>query len=42
MQARAILASALAVVLALAGCAQPDGTITPAGAPQPVESTMPP
>ncbi|MEV4654770.1 polysaccharide deacetylase family protein [Micromonospora sp. NPDC049301] len=42
MQARAVLASALAVVLALAGCAQPEGTLTPAAAPQPVESTTPP
>ncbi|MBQ0905730.1 polysaccharide deacetylase family protein [Micromonospora sp. U21] len=42
MQARAVLASAIAVVLALAGCAQPDGTLAPVGAPQPVESTMPP
>ncbi|SCE85118.1 Polysaccharide deacetylase [Micromonospora coriariae] len=42
MQARAVLASALAMVLTLAGCAQPDGTLAPIGAPQPVESTVPP
>ena len=39
MRARAILASVLAVALVLSGCARPDRTIAPAGAPQPVEST---
>jgi len=42
MQARAILASVLAVALVLSGCAQPVRTIAPVGAPQPVESTTPP
>ncbi|WP_406074111.1 polysaccharide deacetylase family protein [Micromonospora sp. NBC_01638] len=42
MQARAVLASVLAVALVLSGCAQPDRTIAPARAPQPVESAMPP
>ncbi|MET7706081.1 polysaccharide deacetylase family protein [Micromonospora sp. NPDC005413] len=42
MQARAALASVLALALVLSGCAQPDRTIAPAGAPQPVESTTPP
>ncbi|MGQ5263158.1 polysaccharide deacetylase family protein [Micromonospora sp. ZYX-F-536] len=42
MQARAVLASVLAVVLVLSGCAQPGGTIAPAGPPQPAESTAPP
>ncbi|CCH22319.1 polysaccharide deacetylase family protein [Micromonospora lupini] len=39
MQARAALASVLAVVLVLSGCAQPDSTVHAAGGPQPVEST---
>ncbi|TNH23408.1 polysaccharide deacetylase family protein, partial [Micromonospora orduensis] len=42
MQARAVLASVLAMALVLSGCAQPDGTIAPVGAPLPVESTTPP
>ncbi|KOX14878.1 MULTISPECIES: polysaccharide deacetylase family protein [Micromonospora] len=42
MQARAALASVLAVVLALSGCAQPRGSIHAAGGPQPIESTTPP
>ncbi|MBM0231641.1 polysaccharide deacetylase family protein [Micromonospora sp. STR1_7] len=42
MQARAVLASVLAIALVLSGCAQPDGTIAPAGARLPVESSTPP
>ncbi|MFF5176833.1 polysaccharide deacetylase family protein [Micromonospora sp. NPDC000316] len=42
MQARAALAAVLAVVLTLAGCAQPGGTIHATGGVQPTESTTPP
>ncbi|MEU0546934.1 polysaccharide deacetylase family protein [Micromonospora sp. NPDC005979] len=42
MQARAALASVLAVVLVLSGCAQPDTAIHVAGPPQPVESATGP
>ncbi|MFC4016669.1 polysaccharide deacetylase family protein [Micromonospora sp. GCM10011542] len=42
MRAHAALTSVLVLVLALAGCAQPDGTISHAGGPQPAESTAPP
>lgn len=42
MQARAALASVLAVVLVLSGCAQPDTAIHVAGPPSPVESTTGP
>jgi peptidoglycan/xylan/chitin deacetylase (PgdA/CDA1 family) len=43
MRARAVLASVLVLILALAGCAQPDGTITHAGGPQPTGSpSLPP
>ncbi|MEU7840518.1 polysaccharide deacetylase family protein [Micromonospora sp. NPDC049114] len=42
MQARAALASVLAVVLVLSGCAQPDSTIHAAAGSPPVESTAPP
>ncbi|WP_410810430.1 polysaccharide deacetylase family protein [Micromonospora sp. 067-2] len=42
MQARTVLASVLAVVLVLSGCAQPERTIAPVGAPQPVVPTTPP
>ncbi|MFY1618709.1 polysaccharide deacetylase family protein [Micromonospora sp. WMMD736] len=42
MQARAALASVLAVVLVLSGCAQPDTAIHVAGPPSPVESATGP
>ncbi|MEU8329592.1 polysaccharide deacetylase family protein [Micromonospora sp. NPDC048839] len=41
MQARAVLASVLAMALVLSGCAQPNRTIAAAGPPQPVTSTTP-
>ncbi|MEU4397766.1 polysaccharide deacetylase family protein [Micromonospora orduensis] len=42
MQARAVLASVLAMALVLSGCGKPDDTIAPVGAPLPVQSTTPP